>query len=328
MITLTLRPSPFRRPEPRHSNLYFVWRGVTDDRLARIALAMILVFVVCAVFAPLIAPYDPTEADPALRLRPPGTEGHLLGLDNQGRDILSRLIYGARITLLAGVIPVVFGALISIPLGMIGAWYRRFGEIVMRFMDVLFAFPMVLLAVMLAALMGPGLGNMLIALVIVLVPYNTRVVYAEACQQRGQAYVEAARATATPDIKILFVEMLPNVVAASVVYSCTIVGSIVITAAGLSFLGLGIQPPAAEWGIMTSERPHLCLRRTLHFHYSRNRDHAPRNCFQFARQFLARRTRPANAPAAHTAQGNLKNDALTREHRNGSHYPQCARSHT
>jgi peptide/nickel transport system permease protein len=226
---------------------------VTDDRLARIALAMILVFVVCAVFAPLIAPYDPTEADPALRLRPPGTEGHLLGLDNQGRDILSRLIYGARITLLAGVIPVVFGALISIPLGMIGAWYRRFGEIVMRFMDVLFAFPMVLLAVMLAALMGPGLGNMLIALVIVLVPYNTRVVYAEACQQRGQAYVEAARATATPDIKILFVEMLPNVVAASVVYSCTIVGSIVITAAGLSFLGLGIQPPAAEWGIMTSE---------------------------------------------------------------------------
>jgi ABC-type dipeptide/oligopeptide/nickel transport system permease subunit len=253
MITLTLRPSTVRRPEPRHSNLYFVWRGVIDDRLARIALAMILVFIVCAVFAPLIAPYDPTEADPALRLRPPGTEGHLLGLDNQGRDILSRLIYGARITLLAGVIPVVFGALISIPLGLIGAWYRRFGEIVMRFMDVLFAFPMVLLAVMLAALMGPGLGNMLIALVIVLVPYNTRVVYAEACQQRGQAYVEAARATATPDIKILFVEMLPNVVAASVVYSCTIVGSIVITAAGLSFLGLGIQPPAAEWGIMTSE---------------------------------------------------------------------------
>ena len=119
--------------------------------------------------------------------------------------------------------------------------------------DILFAFPMVLLAVMLAALLGPGLPNTIIALVIVLVPYNTRVVYASARQQRNLAYIEAAHAVATPDLKILFVEMLPNVVSESVVYSCTIVGSVVITAAGLSFLGLGVQPPTAEWGIMTSE---------------------------------------------------------------------------
>jgi peptide/nickel transport system permease protein len=205
------------------------------------------------VFAPLIAPYPPNEAFPEFRLQGPGTEGHLLGLDHQGRDILSRLLYGARLTLVSGIVPVLLGAAISIPLGLVGAWYPRVGEIVMRVMDIFFAFPMALLAIMLAALMGPGLVNMMIALVVTLIPYNTRVVYAAAQQERDLAYIEAARAMATSDMKILFVEMLPNVVAASVVYSCTIIGAVVITAAGLSFLGLGVQPPMSEWGIMTSE---------------------------------------------------------------------------
>jgi peptide/nickel transport system permease protein len=123
----------------------------------------------------------------------------------------------------------------------------------MRLMDVLFAFPMVLLAILLAAFMGPGMDNLIIALVVVLIPYNARVVYVAALQERDQEYVEAARAAASRDRVILFGEMLPNVVAASVVYSTTVVGSIIITAAGLSFLGLGVQPPVAEWGIMTSE---------------------------------------------------------------------------
>ncbi len=254
MAQISIAPAGFPvMQEKGRSSLYFVWRGVLGDPVARLAAAVLLLVVLGGLFAPVIAPYDPFEANPALRLQPPGTEGHLLGLDNHGRDILSRLIYGARITLIAGVVPVLIGALISIPLGMIGAWYNRVGEIIMRIMDVLFAFPMVLLAVMLAAFLGPGLPNTIVALVIVLVPYNTRVVYASACQQRSLAYIEAAHAVATPDRKILFVEMLPNVVSESIVYSCTIVGSVVITAAGLSFLGLGVQPPAAEWGIMTSE---------------------------------------------------------------------------
>lgn len=252
LLTATHEDDPVSQEKGR-SNLYFVWRGVVGDPVARIAAAVILLIGLTALFASVVAPYDPVEANPALRLRPPGTEGHLLGLDNHGRDILSRLIYGTRITLVAGVTPVVIGALLAIPLGMIGAWYKRVGEVTMRLMDVLFAFPMVLLAIMLAALLGPGLLNMIIALVIVLVPYNTRVVYASALQQRNLAYIEAAQAAATPGVKILFVEMLPNVVSESLVYSCTIIGSVVITAAGLSFLGLGVQPPGAEWGIMTSE---------------------------------------------------------------------------
>jgi ABC-type dipeptide/oligopeptide/nickel transport system permease subunit len=237
----------------RRSNLYFVWRGVLGDPVARVAAFVILLLVLCAIFAPLLAPYPPNEAFSEFRLKGPGTVDHILGLDHQGRDILSRLIYGSRLTLISGIIPVLLGAMISIPLGLIGAWYPRVGQLVMRVMDVFFAFPMALLAIMLAALMGPGLPNMMIALVVTLIPYNTRVVYAAASQERELAYIEAARAMATPDMKILFVEMLPNVVAASVVYSCTIIGAVVITAAGLSFLGLGVQPPIAEWGIMTSE---------------------------------------------------------------------------
>lgn len=245
--------TPRSKPAPARSTLFFVWASIRSDHYALFGAVIILIFVLAAVLAPLIAPYGPNEANPALRLRGPGTPGHLLGLDAQGRDILSRLIYGTRYSLVAGVVPVVIGALIAIPLGTIAAYHGRVGYLIMRGMDVLFAFPMVLLAVMLSFFMGPGLLNMLIALVIVLIPYNTRVVYVQALAQREQGYVEAARATATSDFNILFVEMLPHVVSASVVYSMTIVGTIVITAAGLSFLGLGVQPPTAEWGIMTSE---------------------------------------------------------------------------
>lgn len=248
--TATGRPA---RRAPRRSNLYFVWRGVLGDPVARAAAGIIAIMVLAAAFAHWIAPWPPNAANPELRLMPPGTPGHLLGLDNQGRDILSRLIHGARLTLVCGIVPVLIGAAIAVPLGLLGAWYPLLGGVIMRLMDVLFAFPMALLAIMLAALMGPGIANMMIALVVTLIPYNTRVVYAAACLERDQAYVEAARAMATPDLKILFIEMLPNVVAASVVYSCTIIGAVVITAAGLSFLGLGVQPPTAEWGIMTSE---------------------------------------------------------------------------
>jgi peptide/nickel transport system permease protein len=239
--------------EKTRSTLYFIWVGILSDRYALAGAIIIFIFILCAILAPLISPYPANEANPMLRLRPLGTEGHLLGLDMQGRDILSRLIYGSRFSLFTGIMPVVISAFISIPLGMLAAYYRRLGHIIMRLMDVFFAFPMVLLAILLAAFLGPGVPNVILALVIVLIPYNTRVVYIEAVTQKRQGYVEAARASATSDLNILFTEMLPNVVSPSVVYSTTIVGNIVITAAGLSFLGLGVQPPTAEWGIMMSE---------------------------------------------------------------------------
>lgn len=241
-----------RSTRPR-SSLYFIWRGILADRYALGGFIVLMTVMCAAILAPWIAPYAPTEAFPRLRLQGLGTQGHPLGLDHQGRDMLSRLIWGGRTTLYAGIMPVLFSALIAIPLGLIAAWHERLGAVIMRVMDVLFAFPMVLLAIMLAALMGPGMLNMIIALTIVLLPYNTRVVYVAAQQEKSSSYIEAAVAAATPTPKILFVEMLPNVVSASVVYSTTVVGNIIITAAGLSFLGLGVQPPVAEWGIITSD---------------------------------------------------------------------------
>ncbi|MDP9136913.1 MAG: ABC transporter permease [Pseudomonadota bacterium] len=239
--------------EPARSTLYFMRRALIADRFAMFGAGLIVLFVLAALFAPWLAPYGPDEADPSLRLQGIGTPGHLLGLDNHGRDVLSRVIYGTRFSLVAGVTPVLLGALIAVPLGLIAAYYERVGHLIMRTMDILFAFPMVLLAIMLAFFLGPGLVNLIIALVVVLVPYNTRVVYVQAQAERDSGYVEAARAAATSDLRIMFVEMLPHVIAASVVYSMTIVGTIIVTAAGLSFLGLGVQPPTAEWGIMTSE---------------------------------------------------------------------------
>lgn len=238
--------------KPR-SSLYFIWRGIRADRYALVGSLILALVAIAAMLAPWIAPFDPTVSFPRLRLQGIGTPEHLLGLDHQGRDMLSRLIWGARTTLFAGITPVLLSALCAIPLGLIAAWNEKFGSVIMRVMDVLFAFPMVLLAIMLAAFMGPGMVNMIIALTIVLLPYNTRVVYVAAQQERNSSYIEAAIASATPTPKILFVEMLPNVVAASIVYSTTIVGNIIITAAGLSFLGLGVQAPTAEWGIITSD---------------------------------------------------------------------------
>lgn len=244
--------TPRKAKKPR-SSLFFIWRGILADRYAMCGALILVVVMIAAIFAPWLAPFDPTESFPRLRLQGLGTPDHILGLDHQGRDMLSRLIWGGRTTLFAGITPVVLSALFAVPLGLIAAWNDRFGAIIMRVMDVLFAFPMVLLAIMLAAFMGPGMVNMIVALTIVLLPYNTRVVYVAAQQERNSSYIEAAIAAATPTPKILFVEMLPNVVAASIVYSTTIVGNIIITAAGLSFLGLGVQAPTAEWGIITSD---------------------------------------------------------------------------
>jgi peptide/nickel transport system permease protein len=255
MDTTVATPASAQRltAEPARSTFYFMWRALIADRFAMLGSAIIVMFALAALFAPWLAPYGPDEADPALRLRGIATPGHPLGLDNHGRDVLSRVIHGTRVSLIAGVAPVVLGALIAIPLGLIAGYYERVGHLIMRAMDILFAFPMVLLAIMLAFFLGPGLENLIIALVVVLVPYNTRVVYVQALAERDSGYVEAARAAATSDLRIMFVEMLPHVIAASVVYSMTIVGTIIVTAAGLSFLGLGVQPPTPEWGIMTSE---------------------------------------------------------------------------
>ncbi|MGE4248886.1 MAG: ABC transporter permease [Parvibaculaceae bacterium] len=223
------------------------------DRWSAGASAIIALFVLCAIFAPWLAPYAPTRSDIDLRLLPPFSPGHWLGVDTQGRDVLSRLIYGTRVSLVTGLVPVAVSAVIAVPLGLVAGYFDRLGVLVMRAMDILFAFPMVLLAILLSAILGPGLVNMTIALVLVLLPFNTRIIYVETLKQKGASYVEAAEALGTPGHRIMFRELFPHVAAAGLVYSFTIIGTMIVTAAGLSFLGLGVQPPEADWGLMTSE---------------------------------------------------------------------------
>lgn len=231
-----------------------VWQRLRTHKLALASLAVIVLALLLSALAPWIAPYDPNVADPALRLAPPGTPGHLLGLDGQGRDLLSRLLWGGRESLLSTIAPVAVAVLISLALGLFAGYTRgRAAALVMRVVDILFAFPMVLLAIGLATALGPGFWTIALTIVFTATPYLTRVVYAGVRAERDKEYVEAARVLGAPTRTVLLCEILPNVATPAIVYGTTLVGSMIVFLAGLSFLGLGTQPPTADWGRMVSE---------------------------------------------------------------------------
>ncbi len=247
-------PSHETEPAPPSGGLVH-WRRLQANKLALASLVFIVFMLLVSLLAPWISPYDPNAAaDPSLRLAPPGTPGHLLGLDGQGRDLLSRLIWGGRQSLLSTIPPVAAAVLLSLALGLYAGYTRGRGSaLVMRVIDILFAFPMVLLAIGLATALGPGLWTIGLTIVFSATPYLARVVYAGVRAERDKDYVEAARALGASTRTVLFVEILPNVATAAVVYGTTLVGSMIVFLAGLSFLGLGTQPPTADWGRMVSE---------------------------------------------------------------------------
>ncbi|QEN86292.1 ABC transporter permease [Labrys sp. KNU-23] len=217
-----------------------------------IGLAIIVAVVGLAALAPLLSPYDPDIGEGALRLAPPGTPGHWLGLDGQGRDILSRLIWGARLSLIASIVPVAIAFIVSLGLGLAAGFARRpLGAVIMRGIDVLFAFPMILFAIAIAALLGPGLTTIIATIALSLVPYMTRVVYFAVLAETGREYLDAARLLGAGRSAILFGELLPNVLSPAIIYATTLIGPMIGFSSGLSFLGLGIQPPLADWGRMT-----------------------------------------------------------------------------
>ncbi|MBD7938349.1 ABC transporter permease [Cytobacillus sp. Sa5YUA1] len=231
------------------------------DKVATVGAVIIIFAFLVALFAPILAPYHPNEvAEGSIRLMPPGTDGHLLGTDQQGRDILSRIIFGTQTSLISAVVPVVMAAVISIGLGIIAGFYQGVvGNIIMRIMDVFFAFPAVLLAIAIAAILGPGLLNVIIAMIIVRIPYMTRVVYTDTLQESQKEYIEAAKAFGVGRIEIMFKQILPNVLPSLIVYSTTLAGVTIVTVAGLSFIGLGVQPPEADWGRMASDGSDLLM---------------------------------------------------------------------
>jgi len=227
--------------------------GLVRQRGALIGLVILAVLATMAVAAPWLSPRDPIRTAPREALQPPGGR-FMLGSDQFGRDVASRVLHGARISLLVGVISVSIAVGLGAPLGLVSGYYGgRLDALIMRVMDVMLAFPGILLALAIVSVLSPGLGNVMIAVGLSAVPGYARLVRATVLSAREHLYVEAARALGGRDGGILVRDILPNVVAPLIVTATLGLGGAILSAAALSFLGLGSQPPQPEWGRMLSE---------------------------------------------------------------------------
>jgi peptide/nickel transport system permease protein len=237
-----------------------IWKDLKKHRLALIGGGVLVVLIGMAALAPLLAPCDPLDQDLYRRLEPPSS-ANLFGTDDFGRDILSRVIYGARISLRIGLISISIalstGTMLGLVAGYKGGW---FDTVIMRLMDIMLAFPSILLAIAIVAVTGPGIDNVMVAVSIVMVPQYARLVRASVLSIREMAYVEAARALGARDSRILRSSVLPNCMAPLIVQSTLSLGTAILDAAGLSFLGLGAQPPTPEWGAMLAGGRELLLK--------------------------------------------------------------------
>ena len=230
-----------------------VGRRLRYDYVTLCFVALIMLIVLSAVFAPWLAPFDPNKASMAHRLKPLFYRDNYLGTDEQGRDILSRLLYGGRTSLLMGIVPVMVATVIGGMFGVIAGYVGgRLGMVIMRGMDVFFAFPSVLLAVAISGSLGGGMINQLVTLTVVLTPPLCRVAETATSQIRSLDFVEAARASGASTLSIVFNHILVNAVSPTLVYASTLVSASILLASGLSFLGLGVSPPTPDWGLMLS----------------------------------------------------------------------------
>lgn len=230
--------------------IWRVLRGLLRDPRSAVGLGLVLLAVVAAVFAGVLAPFDPDLPDFVSTLAPPdGT--HLLGTDDLGRDVLSRIIYGARASLFVGVLSVAAAAILGTGLGLFAGYAGGFIDtLIMRMMDVIFAFPSILLALAITAVLGSSLTNAVLAIAVVNLPVFARLARAQTLVVSGLDYVEAARAMGSSDGRILLRTVLPNIVAPIIVQGSLLFASAIITESYLSFLGLGVQPPTPTWGNM------------------------------------------------------------------------------
>ncbi len=218
-----------------------------------VGLSLILFFALCAILAPVLAPMDPSDQILSLRLKPPSPE-HWLGMDQLGRDVLSRLLYGARLSLTVGLVVVtsagIFGTLVGLLAGYVGG---AVGEVLMRLTDVFFAFPPLILAMAIAGALGPNLNNAMVAIAVVTWPVYARLVRGQVLALRQREFIEAARAIGASTPRILFRHLLPNTLSPILVQASFDMGGAILAAAGLSFIGFGARPPTPEWGVMISE---------------------------------------------------------------------------
>ncbi|MBO8138183.1 MAG: ABC transporter permease [Desulfotomaculum sp.] len=242
------------------------WRRLRKNKLAMASLVFLVGLTLVAIFAPYIAPYDPIDGVMSDSLQKPSSE-HWLGTDELGRDILSRIIFGARISLRVGLLAVAIALSVGTVLGSIAGYFGgRIDNIIMRFMDVMLSFPSLLLAIAFMAALGKGVENAVIAISIVTMPEYARIVRGSVLSVKENEYVQAARAIGNKDAAIIFKHIMPNVIAPIIVRGTLGISTAILETAALGFLGLGVQPPDAEWGTMLGagrsymfNAPHLVM---------------------------------------------------------------------
>ncbi len=247
-----LSEQPTSRHQARLGRAYVIWRRFSANRLALAGLGIILLLILVAIFADVLAPHNPVQGDLRnARLLPPGSEGYLLGTDDQGRDILSRLIHGSRLTLFV----VVLVAIIAAPVGLIigtvsgyaGGWVDA---VLMRITDIFLAFPKLVLALALVAALGPGIENAVLAIAVTSWPPYARIARAETMTFRNSEFISAVRLMGASPFRIILRHVMPLCLSSLIVRVTLDMAGIILTAAGLGFLGLGAQPPLPEWGAM------------------------------------------------------------------------------
>ncbi|MCF7933745.1 MAG: ABC transporter permease [Spirochaetia bacterium] len=227
------------------------WYNLKKNRGAMTGLGIIIFFILLALFAPLVAPQDPLDQLIEARKIPPMTDGYILGTDDLGRDMLSRLIYGARISMVIGIVSVGISLFFGLIIGVVSAYYGGIlDKIVMRVIDIMLAFPYILLTIVIVSILGPSLTNAMIAIGISQVPKYARLVRASVLAEKENDYVIAERALGASNLELMFRTILPNCLSATIVQTTLGVGEAILSSAGLSFLGLGAQPPTPEWGLM------------------------------------------------------------------------------
>lgn len=227
---------------------------LAGDRTLVVLLVCLAALVLLALLAPYVSPHDPLRAVASAPNMPIGSDGLLLGSDNQARDLFARTLYGTRISLLVAIVPTVAATALSVLIGLLAGFAGgRVDGALMAVLDVFFAFPIVLLAIAVAGVMGPGLTTIMVSIFVVLLPYITRVARTSTLQVVQRTYIEAARSAGAGSAAIISRYVLPNMIGPVLVYATTLIGLMIVVASGLSFLGLGVQPPTPDWGAMVAE---------------------------------------------------------------------------
>lgn len=253
LIEWLREPNPSSRRQAKLGQAYLGWLRLRRNPLAMAGLVIIGLLLVIAAFAPWLAPHDPIAQNLQNRLQPPGTAGHLLGTDDFGRDILSRILYGARITLaviaLVAVTAPVLGLIIGTVAGYFGGWVDA---VLMRLTDIFLAFPRLILALALVAVLGPGIENAVLAIALTAWPPYARVARAETLTVRNADYIAAIRLQGAGAARIIWGHVVPMCLPSVIIRVTLDMAGVILIAAGLGFLGLGAQPPLSEWGLMIS----------------------------------------------------------------------------